>query len=79
MLIRQITILKITEIEGKISSISGLAKTSTLTVVDNKIPNVSNLVKKKQIMTQNLLRLKKNLPIIITILMNILLLQSLKI
>ena len=71
--------LKITEIEGKISSISGLAKTSTLTVVDNKIPNVSNLVKKKQIMTQNLLRLKKNLPIIITILMNILLLQSLKI
>ena len=79
MLIRQITILKITEIEGKISSISGLAKTSTLTVVDSKIPNVSNLVKKKQIMTQNLLRLKKNLPIIITILMNILLLQSLKI
>ena len=37
---------KISEIESKISSISGLTTTSALTVVENKIPNVSNLVKK---------------------------------
>ena len=36
----------ITEIEGKIPSISGLATNSALTAVENKIPNVSNLVKK---------------------------------
>ena len=35
---------KISEVEGKIPSISGLAKTSALT--ENKIPNVSILVKK---------------------------------
>ena len=37
---------KITELEGKIPSITGLATISTLTTVENKIPNVSNLVKK---------------------------------
>ena len=37
---------KITEIEGKIPSISGLATNSALTAVENKIPNVSSLVKK---------------------------------
>ena len=37
---------KITEIEGKIPSISGLATNAVLTVVKNKIPNVSNFVKK---------------------------------
>ena len=37
---------KITEIEGKIPSISGLAITTALTAVENKIPDVSNLVKK---------------------------------
>ena len=37
---------KITEIENKIASISGLAITTTLTEVENKIPNVTNLVKK---------------------------------
>ena len=36
---------KITEIENKIPSISGLATNSALAVVENKIPNVSNLVK----------------------------------
>ena len=36
---------KITEIEDKIPSISGLATNSALTAVENKIPNVSNLVK----------------------------------
>ena len=35
------------EIESKIPSISGLAANSALTAVENKIPDVSNLVKKK--------------------------------
>ena len=38
---------KINEIEGKIPSISGLATTTALTAVENKIPDVSNFVKKK--------------------------------
>ena len=36
----------VSEIEGKIPSITGLATTSALTIVENKIPNISNLVKK---------------------------------
>ena len=35
---------KITEIEGKIPSISGLATKTALTTVENKIPNISNLI-----------------------------------
>ena len=38
--------VKITEIEGKIPSITGLATNSALTAVVNKIPDVSSLVKK---------------------------------
>ena len=37
---------EITEIEGKIPSITGLATNSALTAVENKIPDVSSLVKK---------------------------------
>ena len=37
---------KVTEIEGKIPSISDLASNSALTAVENKIPDVSSLVKK---------------------------------
>ena len=37
---------KVTEIEGKIPSISSLATNSALTAVENKIPHVSSLVKK---------------------------------
>ena len=37
---------KITDIEGKISSISGLATKTALDIVENKIPNISGLVKK---------------------------------
>ena len=37
---------KVTEIEGKISRITGLATNSELTAVENKIPNVTSLVKK---------------------------------
>ena len=44
------------------SSISGLATTAALTAVENKIPNVSNLVK-KQIMTQKYHTLKINILI----------------
>ena len=68
---------KITEIENKILSISSLATNAALTVVENKIPNNISLVKKKkkQIMAQKLLKLKRNLLVIIMI--NILQLQSL--
>ena len=37
---------KINEIKGDITSITNLATTTALTAVENKIPNVSNLVKK---------------------------------
>ena len=37
---------KITEIEGKISSISPLAATATLTAIENRRADVSNVVKK---------------------------------
>ena len=35
-----------TEIEGKIPSISGLATNAALTTAENKIPNTNSLVKK---------------------------------
>ena len=65
---------KTTEIESKIASVSGLATNAALTEVENKLPNVSNLVKKR-IMIQKLMKLKRNLLIMIMI--NILLLLSL--
>ena len=40
---------KVTEIEGKIPSITGPATNSKLTAVENKIPDVSSLVKKTKI------------------------------
>ena len=46
---------KITEAEGKIPSIAGLATNSALTAVENKIPDVSGLVK-KQILILKLLK-----------------------
>ena len=57
---------KITEIEGKIPSVSDLAINTGLTTVENKIANISSLVKKTGI-TQKLLKLKRNLLIIIMI------------
>ena len=68
---------KITEIKGKIPDVSNLATKTALTTAENKIPvkiYASNLVK-KQIMTLKLQKLKINL--IIIIMKNILLLQSL--
>ena len=43
---------KVTETEGKISSINGLATNSELTAVENKIPDVSSLVKKTDFNTK---------------------------
>ena len=51
---------KITEMEGKILSISGLATSAASTVVENKIPNVSSS-DKKQIMTQKYQTLSLNI------------------
>ena len=48
---------KITEIEGIIPDISNLATKTALNTVENKIPDVNSLVKKKQIITLKLLRL----------------------
>ena len=39
---------KVTEIEGKIPSITGLATNSALAAVKDKIPDVSSLVKKNK-------------------------------
>ena len=66
---------KITEIEGIILSISGLATNAALTAVENKITGISRLVK-KQIMRQKYQTLKINilLQMIPIILLKILLL-----
>ena len=66
---------KITEIEGKIPDISNLATKTALTTVEDKIPSISNLVKKKKTIILKLQKLKINL--IIMIMINILILQSL--
>ena len=46
---------KVTEIEGKIPSITGLATNSELSAVENKIPDITSLVK-KQILIPKLLK-----------------------
>ena len=51
---------KVTEIEGTIPSITGLATNSELTTVKNKIPNG---LLKKLIITQKLVKLKRKLLI----------------
>ena len=67
---------KITEIECKIPDVSSLATKAALTTVEKTKNNLVLVVLlRKQIMTQKLLKLKRNLLIIITI--NILQLQSL--
>ena len=64
---------KTSEIESKMPSISGLATKSALTAVENKVPEVTRLVKKKN--NTKISEIKKRLVIII--ITNILLLQSL--
>ena len=54
---------KVAEIEGKIPSISGLATNSALNAVENKMPDVSSLVKKKQTLAQKYQILKTKLLI----------------
>ena len=66
--------VKITEIEGKIPSITGLATNSALTSVENKVPNVSNLVTKTDYNTK-ISDIEKK--ILIIIMANILLFQNL--
>ena len=65
---------KVTEIEGKIPSIIGLATNSALTAVENKIPDVSSLVK-RQTTTQKYQIVKRK--VLITVITNLLLLQNL--
>ena len=65
---------KVTEIECRIHSIAGLATNSELTAVENKIPDVSSLIK-KTVTIQRLRKLK--IQLMITIMTNILLLQNL--
>ena len=60
--------------EDKIPDITNLAPTVTLTAVENKILNVSNLLKKSDYNIK-LIKLQRNLLIMIMI--NILLLQNL--
>ena len=43
---------KVGAVEGEIASISGLATTSALTAVENKIPDASSLVKKTEFDTK---------------------------
>ena len=57
--------------KGKIPAITNLVTTAALTTVENKIPNVSNLLKKLTI-TQKLVKFKRKLLIMIMI--NVLLL-----
>ena len=64
---------KITEIEGKIPDVSNLATKTALTTVENKIPDVGNLVKK------TLKSQKLKISLITIIMINKLILQSLKI
>ena len=42
---------KITEVEGKIPNISGLATSSELTAVENKIPDISSLAASSEVTT----------------------------
>ena len=60
--------------ESKIPSISGLATTSALTAVENKIPDISSLVKKT---AYNIKIIEIAKILVIMIFMNILLPQNL--
>ena len=54
------------EVKNDIRNITGLATTSALAAVENKIPSVTNLVK-KLVMIQKLGKLKQNSLIILMI------------
>ena len=61
--------------ESKTPNISDLATNAALTTIENKIPNIHNLVKKKNYNAEITEIEKKKIPIIITV--NIFQLQSL--
>ena len=61
MLKKQDQSAKISEIESNIPSFSGLVTSASLTAVQNKIPDVSSLLKKIQIIMQNYQTLKINI------------------
>ena len=61
---------KVNGVKKKIPNITNLATTTAFTAVENKIPNVSNLVRKLNI-TQILMKLKRKL-LVIMIMTNIL-------
>ena len=67
---------KLTELENKIHDISNLATKTALTAVENKIPSDSNLVKKKTT-DYNTKITEVEINLIIIIMTNILILQSL--
>ena len=66
MSLRQVNMLKtdydskISDIEGEIPNITGLATSTAFTAVENKIPNISNLVRK----SNSVAKLKTRLIII---------------
>ena len=62
---------KLTELENKIPDVGNLARQTVITTLENKIPDIS----KKQTITQKLLKLK--IKLIIIIITNISLIQSL--
>ena len=55
---------KIDEVKGKIHNITNLATTAALTAVENKIPNVSNLVKFNGIEKKLLIMIMTNILLI---------------
>ena len=57
---------KINEVKGEISSITNLAATAALVIVENKIANTNDLVKKKQIMMQKYQIWKMNILLLLT-------------
>ena len=77
-----LSLLKQNKIKGEIPKITNLATAAALTAVENKILNVSNLVKKTTTKKQNwnttqkLVKLKMKL-LMIMIMINILLLKKL--
>ena len=57
---------KINEVKGEISSITNLAATAAAVIVENKIANTNDLVKKKQIMMQKYQIWKMNILLLLT-------------
>ena len=59
VLLTQLLLLLLNEVKNKIPTITNLATSTAPTTVENDIPNVSDLVQKKLIIRQKLVKLKK--------------------